>query len=357
MIRIMKYYISVFPGLAGLAAEEIKEKLSVSADRPWRLRSADLLPLVAPLSGLLSLRLAEDAFAHLGSMALSGRPDDLKVILKLPVFQGALTQALGVYVQATGRAMPARPRFRVVVQAEDVPWRSYRRVDIQTAAEAAILRSRPGWRLTPDEAPLEIWLQQAGRTLIAGLRLTSGDHRTRGGRAMEREAALRPTIAAAMVFLSQPAPDDIFLDPMCGSGTILLERAMSGRYKCLLGGDNDAAAVKAALANFGPRHQPREILKWDARALHLADASVDAIACNLPWGRQIGAGQDLAKLYQGVLVESQRVIRPGGRMVLLTSEWQILKQVIKALPGLTVARTVSDVSVLGRRADMFVVTV
>jgi tRNA (guanine6-N2)-methyltransferase len=167
---------------------------------------------------------------------------------------------------------------------------------------------------------------------------------------------LRPTVAAALVWLTRLRDADVFLDPMCGSGTILLERAVAGRYQQLVGGDSDPAAVAAALANFGPRHQPRRIERWDARALPLADDSVTAIACNLPWGRQVGEKAAMPALYAAVLPEWARVLASGGRMVLLTSEWDVLKTELRARPELELEQTVANVEILGRRADIFVLT-
>ena len=51
----------------------------------------------------------------------------------------------------------------------------------------------------------------------------------RGYRTETGEAPLKETLAAALVQLSFWQPDRILLDPMCGSGTILIEAAMMGR--------------------------------------------------------------------------------------------------------------------------------
>ncbi len=56
----------------------------------------------------------------------------------------------------------------------------------------------------------------------------AGLHR-RGYRAISGEAPLKETLAAAMVQLSFWNKDRALLDPMCGSGTILIEAAMIGR--------------------------------------------------------------------------------------------------------------------------------
>lgn len=50
----------------------------------------------------------------------------------------------------------------------------------------------------------------------------------RGYRAMGSEAPLKETLAAAIVQLSRFRPRDLFIDPMCGSGTIAIEAALIG---------------------------------------------------------------------------------------------------------------------------------
>ncbi len=56
----------------------------------------------------------------------------------------------------------------------------------------------------------------------------SGLHK-RGYREHAGEAPLKETMAAAMVKLSRWRPDRPFLDPLCGSGTIVIEAAMIGK--------------------------------------------------------------------------------------------------------------------------------
>ena len=351
----MKFLLTNFPGLRRLLAEELSTRLNLKAVSDARVRGSELLWVqTSDPAGLLQLRVAEDVFVEVDTLKLTGQYSDLKAIGVLLGRPDGLMAALRAYAHLTGAAVAARAQFRVVAQADDASWRKYRRVDMQAMAEMGLSRARPAWRLNAEEAPIEIWLHLVGRTLHVSLRLTSGAHRSRGGRAVERAAALRPTIAAAMVMATQPADEDVFLDPMCGSGTILLERALAGRHGLLLGGDIDAGAVKAALANFGPRHKPVRIAKMDVRALPLENASVDAVASNLPWGRQIGRPQELPDLYKGALTELARVVRSGGRIVLLTSEWRLLKTILGAQPELKLETSYPDIEVLGRRAHIVV---
>jgi 23S rRNA G2445 N2-methylase RlmL len=137
---------------------------------------------------------------------------------------------------------------------------------------------------------------------------------------------LRPSVAAALAILSKPAHEDTFLDPLCGTGTVLIERAHLGRYAQLLGGDSDPDTLEAARENIGPRYKPIELRRWDATALPLEDASVDKIVSNLPWGMKHGSHSDNRRLYPRLISEFRRVLKPRGTMVLLSAETRLMSE-------------------------------
>jgi SAM-dependent methyltransferase len=76
-------------------------------------------------------------------------------------------------------------------------------------------------------------------------------------------------------------------------------------------------AQKAA----APRPTPNiSLLRADARDLPVRSGSVDAVLCDLPFGRQHGSPEGNVALYPAVLSEVMRVLRPAGRAVLLTDD-------------------------------------
>ena len=77
------------------------------------------------------------------------------------------------------------------------------------------------------ERPVEAHIYRDRVTLSID---TSGAplHR-RGYRVLNADAALRETLAAALVLLSRWRPEVPFADPFCGSGTLCVEAAMIGR--------------------------------------------------------------------------------------------------------------------------------
>ena len=151
---------------------------------------------------------------------------------------------------------------------------------------------------------------------ICALRLSDATMRHRRYKTEHIAASLRPSVAAAMGWLTEPQADDVFLDPMCGAGTLLIERGVIARHRLLLGVDHGAEVLAAASANIGPRHKPRQLFRADARRLPLRSGSVTKIATNLPFGKRVGTHRDNVPLYREAIREMHRVLAPGGRMVL-----------------------------------------
>jgi len=230
----------------------------------------------------------------------------------------------------------------------------YRRSDLHRAVEGAFKRVYPptkGRRRPSRE--IEVWANMIGHDFICGLRLSDATMRHRDYKVEHTEASLRPSVAAALVWLTRPRDDDVFLDPMCGAGTILLERARMARHTLLIGADIEPASLYAAQENIGPRHKPRDLIRWDASALALEDACVHAIATNPPFGVRIGSHRSNVPLYEAFFGEAIRVLEPGGRLVVLTSERELVERAVRENPALAMQRGY-DVYILGQSARIHV---
>lgn len=351
-------YTTSFRGLGQITERELRDHFSGSLTQisSCRVRDYDLtcFTFAGVPDALFELGTIEDLFYQVSALPLSGETTDLEA-LQTHFQEAPIDPGLNLHRRHTARHDRKRTTFRVVVQARDTAWRHYRRLDMQKAMVQAIRRRFPHWRAVQEDVDLEFWLQQADRALLLGLRLSDRQLRHRTYKVANIPGSLRPTIAHALVFLSGVQDGQVFLDPMCGAGTLLLERARAGRHRLLLGGDLNSEAVAHTAQNFGPRHRPRGILRWDATRLPLPDACVDRVAANLPWGAQHGSPQTNPALYTGALAEIDRVLKPGGRAVFLTSEFSLLREAIKKQPGLYLAEQLRKVGVLGREADIFVV--
>jgi 23S rRNA G2445 N2-methylase RlmL len=230
----------------------------------------------------------------------------------------------------------------------------FRRVDLKRMVELGITERRDHtWRLDEEAADVEFWATQIGDELLLAIRLSDERLRHRDYKIAHRPGSLRPAAAAAMAWLSDPRDDDIILDPFCGVGTLLIERAHLGRYRNLIGSDRDPGAIRAARENIGPRFKPVELHDdWDAGALPLADASVTKITSNLPWGIKHGSHAVNRRRYGDWLAEMNRVLAADGKMVLLTAEWRLMRDLTER--GALAVEKMSRVTVLGAPAALYV---
>jgi tRNA (guanine6-N2)-methyltransferase len=340
----------VLPGLEQVAWEEIQKRLA-GAVRVAEAQELVLFQWSGAPAALLELRTTEDVFAVVDYTGdLGPTHHDLRAYAQKLRTRRAWGLAVDLHRQAR-RHRVRRTTFRVVAQMRGR--HSFRRVDAQRAVEGVVVTRFPNWKQVPDEAHLEVWLHLQPALALTSVRLSDRTMRHRQYKKSHLPASLRPTLAAAMVFLSQPRPDDHFCDPMCGAGTILIERAMAERYTGLWGGDRDAAAIAAARANIGPRHQPLSLHRWDAGRLPLSDASLDRIVSNPPFGKQMGSPEANRHLYCRFFQEMSRVLRAGGKAVLLTSQTDLIRQGLSVQPNLRQEREVS-VRVLGQQAHIYV---
>ena len=187
----------------------------------------------------------------------------------------------------------------------------------------------------------------------------------RGYRTDKGEAPLRETLAAALPVLAGWDLQSPLVDPMCGSGTIVIEAAlraygvlpaalsglrggwgfmrwpghrperfarlladMSGtsgegaRGAVIAGAELDAAALATARVNAERAGVAGriELLQGDARdrehIARLARGDRGLFVTNPPWGRRLGPGHDPAELVVAAM-DAWREVKPGWRVAIL----------------------------------------
>ena len=348
-------YTTSFRGLGALTTRELRHRLSVDRDGmvASTVRDYDVTRFsYGNIEGLGGLRTTEDVFYELGQVDLTGSKTDEQRVGDL-VDSTQIEQGITCKQVLTPKSGIGRPTFRVIVQAEDAPWRKYRRERLEEGVVRAIAQRYRKWRRVDDNSHLEIWVHVINRSALVGLRMTDRTMRHRDYKVANLPGSLRPTIAAAAVQLSKPTDSDTFLDPNCGAGTILIERALDRPHQMLFGGDIGDEAISATRQNFGNRHKPWEIRTWDATALPMKDGSITRVVTNPPWGRQVSTGLRINDYYLQSMREIQRVLAPWGRAVLLTSEWRAMQDGLKKCRALRVDEQIRGISVMGRKADLF----
>jgi tRNA (guanine6-N2)-methyltransferase len=357
--RPTQYYVHTIPGIEGVARDELESDIDGFDLEGFKVvperNGIVLFSTSADASSLLKLRVSEDVFVVLARVQeIPWGYEGLDAILHSLETSLALNHGINILQSIRPLHMDRAITFRTIVRivTQNQP---YQRSDVAEAVTRAVRsRSRQQWRAVQSGEQVEIWANLLGRELVVGLRLSDETMRHRSYQKVHLPASLRPSVAAAMVRLTDPRDDDVFLDPMCGTGTLVIERGLARRHRLLIGGDLDAGALAAARENVGPSHRPRELLQWDARRLPLSDGSVDCVASNLPFGKQLGQTHELPALYRGLAAELERTLRASGTAVLLTSEIALLRTAIQERAGLIQGRRY-PINILGQSATIQVV--
>lgn len=183
----------------------------------------------------------------------------------------------------------------------------------------------------------------------------------RGYRLNPSFAPLREDLARAVVLASGWDRQRPLLDPMCGSGTLLIEAAMLAtnwspgirrvfgiestalaekvsleevrqeRMKLtqpltvpILGGDREEGAIQAAMQNLAGFDFP---IQFDVRSLSSADLPQEpiSIVTNPPWGGRVSADRQLYPLYRS-LGDLRRRAAAGSSLTLVTSRRELAYQ-------------------------------
>lgn len=189
--------------------------------------------------------------------------------------------------------------------------------------------------MTPDDEGGDLLLRLRRPPHGAGwqivVRLSPRPLATRPWRACNMEGALNATVAHAMTLMTAPRPHDVFLNLACGSGTLLIERLLSGPARQAVGCDTSLEALSCAQKNIRAAGltAAAALHDWDARELPLEAASVDAIAADLPFGHLVGSHTENVRLYPDVLAEAARVARPGALFSLITHEVHLMGSLLE----------------------------
>jgi 23S rRNA G2445 N2-methylase RlmL len=132
-------------------------------------------------------------------------------------------------------------------------------------------------------------------------------------------ASINPVFAANLVRLSPSTPGQVVVDPTCGSGTLLIERALVEKGQTLIGIDVSPTAIAIAKQNI--------IAARIAVDLQLANSAniscwplCDMVLANLPFGNRASPrGDKIDKFYKSIVANAASRMRPGGRAVFATA--------------------------------------
>lgn len=226
----------------------------------------------------------------------------------------AVTRLADAVPPAIRPQRPDRAGFRTMVQIDG------RLTPVDRSARSRLesaLATRTGQRVQTRGGNTEYWVM--GRTDLPELlllqRLPRRDKAGKGPKA----GALSAELATALVLASDPQPTDVFCDPFAGSGALVLARSRRP-VRALLYGDRDLAALRPTLPEELTGSRAVRLLDDDAFTLpSLADASVDAVVTDPPWGEHEPLDQPFPQYADALAAGLARVLVDRGRLVVLVN--------------------------------------
>jgi 23S rRNA G2445 N2-methylase RlmL len=142
-----------------------------------------------------------------------------------------------------------------------------------------------------------------------------------GYRTDDVDAASHPPLAACMARVAGRFGEEIVWDPFCGSGLELIESALLGGVKKIIGTDVSASAIAIAKANVAAAKLNGVEANFSccdfrdfAKVEGLGRESVTLVISNPPMGRRIRV-PNLRGMIAELFEVATHVLKPGGRLV------------------------------------------
>ncbi len=182
-----------------------------------------------------------------------------------------------------------------------------------------------------EDADLKIHIIKPEEIWEIGVQITPRPLSVRDYRVLNMPGAMDPTIAYAANSLCDLEKFESYLNIFSGSGTLLIEAGQCyPNLKKLIGFDNDKKHLSLSIQNI---KQAGLIKKVEVKELNIFDkpdlGKFDVIASDLPFGMTIGKNENLNDLYKVFIEYSENVLKPSGRVLIYTSEHQIIEGIIK----------------------------
>ena len=311
-----EFALLTFAGLAEVSLQEVAERKDITYQVD-RLPNYDLVRcsfVPEDIFRLEKLRTVEDVFWLIANPQRVTVKKDLGKLDKL-VCRRSLLKGLELKNRLFRPKKPKQPTFNCFIK-QDCDRLVYRK-EIANRLNSVVSANFPKWK-NSDPAAIEIWGFYIDQKLHLGFRLSDNRMRYRAQKPVSRKAALRPTIAAALMRAASPRYGERVLDPMCGTGTILSEGIALNTGAVFIGGDSDRQAIKLAKESLSRTNV--SLQQWDATRLPVNSSTIDCIVCNLPFGQQFSTQKDNQDLYP-MLIDNWMVgLKAKGRMVLLTAD-------------------------------------
>ncbi len=143
---------------------------------------------------------------------------------------------------------------------------------------------------------------------------------------------LRPEIAyliCCFAGINEKIVEPVIVEPFCGYGSIPVQIAKKFRFSKFYVSDIDDEKIKMVSERKQLQNENIDVRSADAMDLsHIADKSADRVITDPPWGYYEDIG-DIADFYRRMFKSLLRILKDGGKMIILTARKEELETVAK----------------------------
>lgn len=304
--KIYTILMTCAPGLEQLVSQQISNVLPSYVPIEIK-RGKVVIRLQTTLRHLQDLRCVDNLYLVMNTFTIGHTKNDLNKIVK--------AIAMTDFSVMHSILEPVNRKLTISASASRTGKHNYTRLQAADITTDALLLKKHFILGAKETSDLYFRLDIEDRTARLSLKLTSASFKFRNKFRAFVHGAIRPSIANTLVWLSNPKSNDVFLDPFCGSGTIVAEREAYAVRKILAADISD----DAILAAYNNTSSQVIILNMDARNLKIAKSSITSIVTNLPWDVQIKT-EDIGKLYYDFLGQAVEILTEDGNMIVLTDK-------------------------------------
>lgn len=184
-----------------------------------------------------------------------------------------------------------------------------------------------------EEADMEIYIGKNADIWEVGVRLTTRPLSVRDYRVANIPGGLNPTVGYAMNSFARLGSARSYLNVCSGSATLLIEASYFNKNMKMVGFDIDSKTSSLAIQNIKKAGLITSVQLKTADLRTYPDfGTFDVITSDLPFGMQIGKGEDLRALYWSFVEYCEKFLNPKGTIVVYTAEFDLLQEVIKKSP-------------------------
>jgi len=301
------------PGIEDIVKEEIREKTERTIeDNPLNVPGKLIAQLPeSKISSIATLRSVDSVIEYLSSFKISKDRNGLEEIYNR-MFEIDFPED---FLKASS--------FRVTCERRGE--HEYTSMEVEKIAGKALV-DRYGLKVRLEDFEANVFIEIVDDACFIGLLKEEYAHTSFF--VFNHPAAIKPSVAYAMIRLADVKPGMTVLDPMCGGGTILIETALAVDNVKLYGFDVSEYFLEGGVLNAEAMGLSDKIVfkKVDCRQLSkIVDFKVDRIITNPPYGTKPLYKMDPCPLYFKCLTEMRKVLRDGGKIVIITLKPDCIK--------------------------------